>query len=88
MLSEVLKAFRQTGEPLDLNELSRNLGIERSALEGMLELLVRQGKLKEVIPGSEDCTRCSGRLSCAYLQAGNIMGKVYELVGNPGKGGA
>ena len=87
MLSEVLKAFRQTGEPLDLNELSRHQGIERSALEGMLELLVRQGKLREVRLGSEDCAHCSGRLSCAYLQAGNIMGKVYELVENPGEGG-
>ena len=65
---------------MDLNELSRQLGAERSALEGMLDLLVRQGKLKEVTIGSEDCTRCSGRLSCAYLQAGNILGKVYELV--------
>jgi len=83
MLSEVLKTFRQTGEPLDLNELSRHLGIERSALEGMLDLLVRQGKLKEVTPGSEDCTRCSGRLSCAHLQAGNLAGKVYELVEKP-----
>lgn len=88
MLSEVLKAFRQTGEPMDLNELSRHLGIERSALEGMLNLLVRQGKLKEVTPGSEDCARCSGRLSCAHLQTGNLAGRVYELANNPGEGGA
>jgi len=81
MLSEILKAFRQTGEPLDLNELSRHLGTERSALEGMLELLVRQGKLKEVTIGSEDCACCSGRSSCAHLQSDQIMGKVYELAG-------
>lgn len=80
MLSQILKAFRQTGGPLDLNELSRQLGAERSALEGMLELLVRQGRLKEVTIGSEDCAHCSGRSSCAYLQSDQIMGKVYELV--------
>lgn len=80
MLSEILKAFRQTGGPLDLNELSRQLGTERSALEGMLELLVRQGKLKEVNPGAEDCVHCRDRSHCAHLQAGNLMGKVYELV--------
>lgn len=83
MLSEILKAFRQTGGPLELNELSRQLGAERSALEGMLELLVRQGKLREVRLGSDDCIHCGGRSSCAYLQVGNIMGKVYELVGKP-----
>lgn len=80
MLSEILKAFRQTGGPLDLNELSRQLGTERSALKGMLELLVRQGKLKEVNPGAEDCAYCGDRSHCAHLQASNLMGKVYELV--------
>lgn len=66
---------------MDLKELSRQLGTERSALEGMLELLVRQGKLREVRLGLEDCARCSGRSSCAYLQVGNLTGKVYELAG-------
>jgi hypothetical protein len=80
MLSEILKTFQRDQEPIDLNELSRRLGVERSALEGMLELLVRQGKLKEIVLGSEDCAHCSGRLSCARLQAGDLMGKVYELV--------
>jgi hypothetical protein len=83
MLSEILKAFRQTDGPLDLNELSRQLGTERSALEGMLELLVRQGKLRVVRPGSEECAHCSGRASCAYLQSVKTAGKVYELAENP-----
>jgi hypothetical protein len=79
MLSEILKAFRETNGPLDLNELSRRLGTERSALEGMLETLVRQGKLREIEPGSSECSHCAGRLSCAHLKAGNLMGRVYEL---------
>ncbi len=83
MLSEVLKSFKHTGGPLDLNELSRRLNIERSALEGMLELLIRQGKLKKVSPGSAECARCGSRSGCAYLQLGNSMGKVYELVEKP-----
>ena len=82
MLSEILKAFKQAEAPMDLNELSQQLGTERSALEGMLALLVRQGKLKEVIPGSEECAHCGGRSSCAYLQSGGMMGKVYELAGS------
>ena len=72
MLSEIMKAFRETKEPLDLNELSDRLGVERSALEGMLELLVRQGKLKEVSIGSEECAHCRDRFSCAHLKAGDI----------------
>lgn len=79
MLSKILKAFRETEEPLDLSELSRRLGTERSALEGMLETLVRQGKLREIEPGSAECSHCAGRLSCAHLKSAKLMGKVYEL---------
>lgn len=86
MLGEILKAFRETGEPLDLKELSRRLGTEPSALEGMLETLVRQGKLREVKPGSAECAGCSGRLSCAHLQGGAMLGKVYELPDKPAEG--
>ncbi len=79
MLSEILKEFRRTGGAKDLNELSRHLGVEQSALAGMLELLVRQGKLRGISLGSETCAHCNSRQSCAHLQAGNLMGKVYEL---------
>jgi hypothetical protein len=79
MLSEIIKAFREAEGPLDLDELSRRMGTERSALQGMLETLVRQGKLKEIEPGSSECAHCAGRLSCAHLKAGKLMGKVYEL---------
>lgn len=79
MLSEILKILGTTPGALDLNELSRQLGVEKSALEGALELLVRQGKIREVIIGSEECTHCRDRASCAHLKGGNLMGKVYEI---------
>jgi len=79
MLSRIIDEFRKSSEPLDFHKLSRRLGVERSALEGMLQLLVRQGKLREVGPGTEACTHCAGRLSCASIQTGNV-GKAYELV--------
>jgi DNA-binding IclR family transcriptional regulator len=88
MLAQILKLFREIDGPLDLPELARRLGTERSALEGMLETLVRQGKLREVDPGSEACSMCAGRLSCAHLQAGALMGKVYELPEASEQGGA
>ncbi|OGO44497.1 MAG: hypothetical protein A2Z05_00880 [Chloroflexi bacterium RBG_16_60_22] len=81
MLAEIMKAFRETGRPLDLNELSKSLGAERSAVEGMLQTLVRQGKLREISPGSEDCIHCGGRADCARWQSGP-MGRVYELPEN------
>jgi hypothetical protein len=80
MLSTILKEFERAEGPLDLNELSRRLGVERSALDGMLEYLVRKGKLREVGLGTETCAHCAGRLSCAQVQMGNLMGKAYKLV--------
>jgi hypothetical protein len=79
MLSQIIDAFKQTAAPLDINELGRRLGIERSALEGMLGLLVRQGRLREIKPCSEECARCRSRAGCGYLKSGNLMGTVYEL---------
>jgi hypothetical protein len=80
MLTEILKTFRETAQPMDLNELSRALGTDRSALEGMLETLVRQGKLKEVNVGGATCGHCHARGGCAALRSG-MIGKVYELAG-------
>jgi hypothetical protein len=88
MLSEILKIFQENDGPMDLSELSRKLGAERSAVEGMLELLVRQRKLREVSVGGQECAHCAGRLSCAYLRGGNLMGKVYELPEKTPGGGA
>ena len=80
MLAQIINELKQADGLLDLNELSRRLGVERSALEGMLELLVRQGKLREVGAGTETCAHCPGQLSCAQIQTGNLIGKAYELV--------
>jgi hypothetical protein len=82
MLSQIINAFKQNAGPLDINELGRRLGIERSALEGMLGLLVRQGRLREIRPGSEECAHCRNRAGCGYLKSGNLMGIVYELPGS------
>lgn len=80
MLTQIMKAFREADAPMDLNELSRSLGTDRSALEGMLETLIRQGKLKEVSIGSEECGHCNRKTSCLHLQTGST-GKIYELTG-------
>ena len=81
MLSRILEELEEARGPLDLNEMSRRLGVERSALDGMLQLLVRKGRLREVGPTAEACSHCASRFSCAHGQTGVLLGKAYELVG-------
>jgi hypothetical protein len=82
MLSEILKEFRESGGIVSLNELSRHLGLERSALDGMLETLVRQGKLREVCAmGSTGSCHCGGGCQgCGQPHGDSLVGKSYELV--------
>jgi FeoC like transcriptional regulator len=47
MLQQVLQAFETATGPISLDELSRDLGVERGALEGMIAFWVRKGRLKE-----------------------------------------
>ncbi|MCK4598939.1 hypothetical protein KAU37_03835 [Candidatus Bipolaricaulota bacterium] len=79
MLSRIREAFEKAVGPLDLNELSHRLGVEQSALDGMLEFLVRKGKLREIGLATEACTHCGSRLSCAQSATTTPMGKAYEL---------
>jgi hypothetical protein len=47
MLREVFHELESAQGPVNLNELSRKLGLERSALEGMIQFWVRKGRLKD-----------------------------------------
>ena len=82
MLTEIIKAFRETEGPLNLSELSRRLDVEPSALEGMLETLVRQGKLREIELGTTDCAFCNNT-GCAHC-SDVPMGRAYELTEKAG----
>jgi len=48
MLSRIMAEIRRAKQPISKTELSKALLIEPSALEGMLEQLVNQGKLRRV----------------------------------------
>jgi hypothetical protein len=58
MLSQILKEFRESDGAISLKELSCRLGVERGALDGMIETLVRQGRLREV------CTAGAASVGC------------------------
>ena len=79
MLSRIIMELRKADGLMDLNKLGQRLVIDRSALEGMLESLVRQGKLREIGTGSEECARRAGCLNCSQKQTDSLMVKGYEL---------
>ncbi len=84
MLTNIMRALREAQGPLGLSELAAQLEIDVSALEGMLEQLVRQGKLRK----SEEMTVQECQLEhesgaygdlCAFLTHGNVATR-YEIV--------
>lgn len=66
MLRQVLREIQESQRLMNLGELSRRLGIERSALEGMIAFWVRKGRLKEDLSAQiiETCTDGDCGLSC------------------------
>ena len=85
MLARLLSQIRESDGPVSFDDLSRRLRVERSALEPMLELLVRKGLLTEwmrsdteVACGSGDCgTTCSGVHGCPFVAGG--MPRTLEI---------
>lgn len=66
MLREVLQALEGARGPVSLDELSRQLGVERSALEGMIAYWVRKGRLRE---SGATCSGSAGGCSCSTSAA-------------------
>jgi predicted transcriptional regulator len=84
MLTNIMQVLREAQGPLGLAELATQLEIDVSALEGMLEQLVRRGKLRK----SEEMSVQECRLEyesgaygdlCAFLTHGNMATR-YEIV--------
>lgn len=68
MLWEVLHAVETAQSPLDLNELSRRLKIDRGVLDDIIQFWVRKGRLVENVgTGNVACTAASPHAcsSCA-----------------------
>lgn len=76
MLEEVINLIRATDRPVSLQTLSQKLSVEQSALSGMLDLLVRKGKLDIIqasASGSENdcdesqCLGCIKANACPFI---------------------
>ncbi len=77
MLRAVLAAIRDAGRPMCLADLSRDLGYEESALEGMLETLVARGRLRTIVFDDAGCTACPVKGGCFIMNDG--VAKTYAL---------
>lgn len=75
MLREVLQAIETADGPVHLGALSQQLGIDRSALEGMIDYWVRKGRLQArqaedsvCAPASGHCGGgCTGAAACPFI---------------------
>ena len=87
MINQVLQEIKRSGSTVSLDDLSRRLRIEPSALEGMLEYCVQKGILRtaDETPGEDGCAHgaghcgsgCAGYSGCPFIAR---MPKVYSLV--------
>jgi len=59
MLRQVLHEIEAAQGPLDLNELSRRLDVDRGALEGMVQFWVRKGRLIDDVAVAETAAVCA-----------------------------
>ena len=64
MLTELLHLLEQNHAEYDLQELGRILGVQPSAVAGMLELLVRKGRVVEMGADCGICDTCGIRSHC------------------------
>ncbi|MFZ5910267.1 MAG: FeoC-like transcriptional regulator [Chloroflexota bacterium] len=83
MLTQVLNEITHAREPITLTVLSRKLGIEPGALEGMLAHWVRKGRLKEddIYPEAAHSAgscgpSCGGAETCSFVAK---MPRSYSL---------
>jgi len=81
MLSGIVEAIREAGRPMCLADLSRDLGIDEPALEGMLETLIARGRLRAIEFVDDGCTACPVKGGCFIMNDG--VAKTYALPPDP-----
>ncbi len=64
MLRKILQALEGHPQGLCLEELAYRFHVQPSALEGMLQTLLRMGRLVEVTTGSNRCAACPLATHC------------------------
>jgi hypothetical protein len=73
MLRQIMDEFYNSDGALAVGELSKRLGVEPSAIEGMLDTLVRLGKLTVLSNGGAcGCGGCRGCSGCCSHDGGKV----------------
>jgi hypothetical protein len=78
MLGRILTTIRDAGRPLCLSDLHRELDVEESALEGMLQTLISRGRLRALRFDEAGCGGCPVRSGCFVMADGVAV--TYALV--------
>ena len=78
MLKEIMAEFRTAGAPMCVDELSRTLEIDASALEGILDTLVQRGRLNVIDPANYTCVTCPAKGGCVILTNGLQKSYVFR----------
>jgi hypothetical protein len=78
MLGRILTTIRDAGRPLCLSDLRRELDVEESALEGMLQTLISRGRLRALRFDDAGCGGCPVRSGCFVMADGVAV--TYALV--------
>lgn len=85
MLHQVLHEIQMAKGPITINELSRKMNIDVTALQGMIDFWVRKGRLRdEDAPVAEDAScepggcgdNCYGLSACPFTAK---MPKSYSI---------
>ncbi len=80
MLKRLLRLLEENQGELDLVKTSQLLGAQPGAVTGMVETLVRKGRLVEMRPTCGNCELCGIKNQCE-LPAKYI--KQYRIVNHP-----
>jgi len=75
MLQRILNEFESAPGGISINELGHRIGVERGALEGMIDYLVRKGRLQDdktatavTMCQSSSCgASCPGSRGCPFV---------------------
>ncbi len=79
MLQQVLRAFEEAHEPVNLVDLAHKLGIDKPALEGMIAYWVRKGRLKESQADSSCSAEC-GPTCASRSRPCPFVGKMPRII--------
>lgn len=75
-LREVLNRFTDQSEPVSVNRMAHEMGIEPGVLSGMIDYWVRKGKLRAVSAEGKSCNTCGVKGACPFVVA---VPRCYEL---------